>query len=201
MKTKIIASLTFIGIFLLFSFTFKNEIGKCYISFTKTPGLTTVEPERLTANQEKFRKLKTETGEVEVSRIDGYRVVYKNTKGGEFANIKVELSEAESYNADKTNILANLKYLNANSEGMESKELIELNYNGYKIYGLGRSSLENGTTLGTFVIFPGNNVTVYIYFNNLKPELRHYEDYTDYRVKRNGFLGNYTNYLKQCKDK
>ncbi|HWY09779.1 MAG TPA: hypothetical protein VN026_00565 [Bacteroidia bacterium] len=201
MKTKINTVLALIGLFLFLNFSIKDEINKCYIAFTKTPGLTTMEPERLPANTEKFRDLTTETGEVKVSRIDGYRIKYNNNKGVEFVNIKVELSDAKSYGADTTNIIENLKYLNSHSTNMESKDLVVLSFNGYKIYGLGRASLEKGSTLGTFVIFPGNNTTVYFYFNNLKPELRHYEDYSAYRDQRNGFLGNYTHYLKQCKDK
>ncbi len=201
MKTKIIAIPAFIGLFLFLNFSVKEEIKKCYISFAKTPGLTAMEPERLPARPEKFRDLTTETGEVKVSCIDGYRVIYKNDKGGEFVNIKVELSDAKSYGADTTNIIENLKYLNSHSTNMESKDLVVLNFNGYKIYGLGRASLEKGSNLGTFVIFPGDNTTVYFYFNNLTPELRQYDRYAGDSGERDGFLGNYTHYMKECKGK
>ena len=81
---------------------------------------------------------------------------------------------------------------------METPNLLELTYNGYKIYGLSRNTVERDTTLGTFVMFPGNNITVYLYFNNIQPKLRNFETLDDYRGQRNRFLGEYTSYLNNC---
>jgi len=84
---------------------------------------------------------------------------------------------------------------------METKDLIELEFNGYKIYGLSRGAIETGSTLGTFVMFPGNGVTVYFYFNNMKPEYRNFESVDDYKKQRDRFIDEYTKYLTTCKDK
>ena len=67
-----------------------------------------------------------------------------------FVNLKVELIDQNSYEIDQTKLLDNLKYLKAHSSGMETKELIELKLNGYKISGLSRGTIETGGTLGTF---------------------------------------------------
>ena len=186
---------------LLFSFTIKNEIGQCYISFKTATGLTAAEPDRLPETSEKVRTVKTDNGEVDVTRIDGYRVLYNNEKKAPFVNLKVELSEKNSYNKDQKNLIDNLKYLNSNSAGMETKDLIELNFNGYKIYGLSRGTIEKGSTLGTFIMFPGNGITVYFYFNNLTPEYRNFESIDDYKKQRDKFIDEYTKYLTTCKDK
>lgn len=118
-----------------------------------------------------------------------------------FVNLKVELSAPDSYENDKKRLLDNLKYLNAHSTGMETKELIELNFNGYKISGLSRASIEAGSTLGIFIMHPGNGVTVYFYFNNLKPEFRNFTSVEDYKKQRDQFLEEYTKYLTTCSNK
>jgi hypothetical protein len=201
MRSKIIVLSTFVATIALFSFKSRNEIGKCFISFTTATNLTAATPERLPETAEKVRSVKTDEGEVEVSRIDGYRIFYNNNKKAPFVNLKVELSDPKSYETDKKRLLDNLKYLNAHSAGMETKELIELNFNGYKISGLSRGSIETGSTLGIFIMHPGNDVTVYFYFNNLKPELRNFESVEDYKKQRDKFFEEYTKYLTTCSSK
>ena len=83
---------------------------------------------------------------------------------------------------------------------METKDLIELNFNGYKIFGLSRGTIEKGSTLGSFIMFPGNGVTVYFDFNNLKPDFRNFESVEDYKKQRDKFIEEYTRHLTTCKD-
>lgn len=122
---KMKSILTFLSTILLtgiiLSFTSKNEIGQCYISFKSATNLTVANPERLPETSEKVRTVKTDDGEVEVTRIDGYRVLYNNDKNAPFVNLKVELSEIKSYDKDQKNLIDNLKYLNSHSTGMKQK--------------------------------------------------------------------------------
>lgn len=185
----------------LLSFKSKSEIDKCFISFTTATNLTFSEPDRLPEDPDKFRTVNTADGEVEVTRTDGYRILYNNNKKVPFVNLKVELSDPDSYEADQKKLVDNLKYLTAHSSGMETKELIELKFNGYKIVGLSRASIQEGSILGTFIMFPGNGVTVYFYFNNLKPEFRNFESVEDYKKQRNRFMEEYTRYLTKCSEK
>ena len=201
MKSKLTLLSTVLLTALLLSFTIKNEIGQCYISFKTSTNLTVAGHDRLPETSEKVRTVKTDNGEVEVTRIDGYRVLYYNDKKAPFVNLKVELSESKAYDKDKKNSLDNLKYLNSHSQNMETKDLIELDFNGYKIYGFSRATIETGSTLGTFVMFPGDGVTVYFYFNNMKPEYRNFENVDDYKKQRDRFMDEYTKHLRTCKDK
>ncbi len=201
MKPKWILFSNILLIGILFSFTGKNEIGPCYISFKTATNLTVASPDRLPATSEKVRVVNTDQGEVEVTRIDGYRVLYNNEKKVPLVNLKVELSESKSYKKDQKYLIDNLKYLNSRSQNMETKDLIELEFNGYKVYGSSRATIEAGSILGTFVMFPGNDVTVYFYFNNLKPEYRNFENADDYKKLRDRFLDEYTKHLKTCMDK
>jgi hypothetical protein len=201
MRSKIIIGSTLLLTIALFGFRNRNEIGKCFISFTSATNLTAATPDRLPETAEKVRKVKTDEGEVEVTRIDGYRVLYNNDKKAPFVNLKVELSAPDSYESDKKRLLDNLKYLNAHSTGMETKDLVELNFNDYKISGLSRGSIEAGSTLGIFTMFPGNGVTVYFYFNNLRPDVRNFQSVEDYKTQRDRFLEEYTKHLATCSNK
>ena len=201
MKSKIAILSTFFLTISLLSFKKQNEINKCYISFTNATNLTAAEPDQLPAAAEKNRTVQTENGEVEVTRIDGYRVLFNNNKNVPFVNLKVELSEENSYESDQKKLIDNLRFLNSHSQGMETKELIHLNFHGYKIYGLSRASLEKASILSSFIMFPGNGVTVYFDFNNLQPAFRNFENIEDYKKQRDKFLEEYTMYLKDCINK
>ena len=201
MKSQLTLFSTIILTTLLLSFTSKNKIGQCYTSFKTSTNITVVDPKRLPETSEKVRTLKTDNGEVEVTRIDGYRVLYNNDKKAPFVNLKVDLSENKSYDKDQKNLIDNLKYLNSHSQNMETKDLIKLELNGYKVYGFSRATIETGSTLGTFVMFPGNGVTVYFYFNNMKPEFRNFGNVDLYKKQRDRFMDEYTKYLTTCKDK
>lgn len=201
MKSKITIISTFLMTILFLSFTIKNEIGQCYILFKTSTNFTAAEPDRLPETSEKVRKINTDNGEVEITRMDGYRVLYNNDKQAAFVNLKVELSAKKSYSSDQKGLIDNLKYLISHSTGME-KNLIELEFNGYKLYGISREKIvSSNSTLGIFVMFPGNNVTVYFYFNNLKPEVSNFDGVDDYRKQRDKFMDEYTKYLTTCKDK
>ena len=198
--------LSFLFVFLLVTglYSFlknQNEIAPCYINFNKASKLSMTSPERLPSTSEKVRQLQTEKGETEITRVDGYRILYNNKNKVAFINLKVELSDLKAYSEDTTNILENLRYLNTHSANMEMSDLIKLTYNGYTIYGLSRNTLDAGSNLGSFVMFPGNNITVYFDFSNLKPAFRNYESLDDYKSQRNSFFGAYTSHLNTCLNK
>jgi len=196
MKTK--AFLISIVAVAFFSFISKDEIKNYYLSYKRSKTLTAAAPERIPKDAPKFRRVNVKDRWAEISVMDGYRILYNNKKGAPFVNLKVELSNPKQYAKDTANLLENLTYLNLQSKEMETKSLIKLKFNGYRIYGMSQNNIVNGTTLGTFVMFPGNNTIIYFYFNNLKPEYRNFENLTEYKTQRNGFMGNYTGYLKNC---
>ncbi|QNR83598.1 hypothetical protein H9N25_16805 [Pedobacter riviphilus] len=185
----------------LISFKDKNEIKQCYISFKSASGLVAANPDRLPEGTEKYRTVSTANGGVNVTRTDGYRILYNNDKKAPFVNLKVELSEEKSYNLDKKKLLENLIFLASHTTGMESKNLIELKFNGYTVYGINRATIETGNILGTFILFPGNNTTIYFYFNNMELEYRNFTSLSDYKKQRDRFINEYTKYLNTCKGK
>ncbi len=174
-------------------------IDNCFISFQGVKNLKAKTPDQIPLSAAIPRKVKTEDGVKSVSRNVGYRILYFNKKNVPFVNLKIEQSLEGSYKTDKENLIENLRYLIKNSSGMKSKDVIELEFNGHKIYGLSRNSIEKGSTLGIFIMFPGNNTIVYFYFNNLKPEYRNFKSLKDYEEQRDTFMYEYTKHISSCK--
>lgn len=181
------------------TFIQSSTIDSCFINFKGTKKLTAQAPDQLPDAAALPREVNTESGIVSVSRVAGYRVFYLNDKKVPFVNLKVEQSAAGSYETDKVRLIDNLNYLIKNASGTKSKEIIELEFNGHKIYGLSRNSLAQSSTLGTFIMFPGDDITVYFYFNNLKPAFRNFKSLKDYEKQRDRFLNDYTKHLENCK--
>lgn len=198
MKTK---HLLLLPVFTLISFTNFPEINPCYISFNSATDLGAGAPDRYPANVEKTRTLDTEQGTIDLTIADGYSIMYLNNKYATAVTMKVEISKEGNYEKDQKTLIANLNYLNKNSERMETKELIVMELNGYKFYGLSRGALDVGSVMSSFIMFPGNGVIVYLSFTNLKPEVRTYETVEDYKKQRDRFMDEYTRYLNTCKGK
>jgi hypothetical protein len=200
MKTKMQIIFTVLITLGLFGFKEKSPINECYFSFNSSKTLKADSPDRLPSKSEKFRRVKTDSGEVKITRMDGYRVHYKNNKKSAFVNLQVELSDSLAYGSDTLKLISHLKYLTARTPNMESNELITMEINGYVLYGLSKSGIETGSILGTFLLFPGDNTTVYFYFNNMRPEHRSYNTIEEYKQQRDEFLNEYTAYLNACKN-
>jgi hypothetical protein len=197
-KLKLLAT-TFLLIGLTSSTcTQTKTIDNCYINFEGVKNLTAKTPDKLPESAAKPREVKTEDGIKSVSRNAGYRVLYLNNKNGVFVNLKIEQSSNGFYDIDKKILLENLRYLIKNSSGMKSKDVIELEFNGQKIYGLSPNSIEKGSSIGTFIMFPGNDIVVYFYINNLSPEYRNFKSLKDYEKQRNKFMNEYTKHINNC---
>lgn len=176
-----------------------NSIDECYISFNSATKLKAQSPDKLPESAATPREVNTKKGIRTVSRIAGYRVLYNNDKGAPFVNLKVEKSAKEAFSKDQKYLIENLRYLIQNSSDMKSNDVIELEYNGHKIYGLSRNSIESGSILGTFILFTNHDDVIYFYFNNLKPSYRNFNSVEDYEKQRNDFFDKYTKHINSCK--
>lgn len=181
-----------------FSYDFGAKINKCFISFDSAAGLKAFSPDKLPKSSMGFRSVETKDGKKFISRNAGYRILFKNNKGAPFVNLKIERSDDFSYDKDKTNLKNNLKWLISMSENLESNDLMEQEFNGYKVYEFSRNGIESGNTLGTFVMFPEPNIIVYFYFNNLRPDHSNFDSWEDYKSQREGFIDAYTKHIRAC---
>ena len=101
MKLKITLLFTVLLTIAFFSFKSKNEINNCYISFKNATNLKADKPDQRLRSSEKFRTVNTAYGDVEVTSVEGFRIIYNNQKKAPFVNLKVELSDPDSYETDQ----------------------------------------------------------------------------------------------------
>ncbi|MBL7718926.1 MAG: hypothetical protein JNL72_08830 [Flavipsychrobacter sp.] len=179
------------------SFAQKSVVSDCYLSFNDATGLTKDKTDRLPEGFERQRAVPTAAGDVMVSRSDGYRVLYNNPKNVPFVNLKIERSEDGQYEEDQKKLMDNIRYFSQ----LEGHTFQKLEFNGYAIYGSSRTSIEKGSFLGTFVMFPGDGVAVYFYLQNLRAGYRHFETTEEYERLRDTFIEEYTRHLKKCMGK
>src|SRR5438067_2201429 len=138
MRSTLLILSIFLFAIALMSFIREDEISKCFLTYRGPKGLTMQTPERLPETSDKFRELKTTYGDIKITRIDGYRVLYVNEKKAPFVNLKVELSDAKYYSTDTIGLINNLNWLSSVSAGLKTKGIIDTTFNGYKIYGVSR---------------------------------------------------------------
>jgi hypothetical protein len=179
----------------------REKITNCYINFNKFSEVKAASVQRLSTGEETTRQFQTPKGNVAVSSLDGYRILYKNKKEFPLITLHVNLSDSKTFANDTTNILESLKYRISHEAQRESKELIRLNYNGYTIFGIERNAVNSEGTLGSFVMFPAHNLVVYFEFNNTEQKFKNLRSLRDYKIFRNGFLGAYTDHLNKCLNK
>jgi len=173
----------------------EHSIPACYTSFKAAEGLKMQALVELTET-EKTIILETATGNVSMTVIAGYSVAYINKNNAAVITLKVVQADAATYAKDTAEALTNLNYLNNKDNNRESKGLITLNYNGYKIYGISHNTTTDKGPQGSFVMFPGKNIMVYITFNNVAGST---ESLDDYKGRRNAFLGAYTAHVQNCR--
>lgn len=182
----------------LAGFAKQEGISTCCLSFEGIKSFRAMEPDRLPERADNSRTINTESGAVSISRLDGYRILYSNKKGEAFVNLKIELSDPAKYQVDKQHLLESLQYQIAHSRDMATPAPVELQSNGYKLYGYDRSKLDAGTTMGLYTLFLANNTVVYFYFNNMESGARPFESVGEYRALRTRFIDEYTNHLRSC---
>jgi len=195
---KILSTILLATLFL--SATPKSKIEPFFIEFKSTEKLNPSEPDVIQKDADKFKIVETDLGAVKVSRLEGYKISYITDQRIAAVNLKVELSDKKSYDKDQMNLINNFRFINSNLTDVEAKDLIELEYNGYKIYGYSKSNVGKVGALGTFVMFPGEGVVVYFDFYNISPESALFKSVDQYKKQRTAFLEEYTKFIKENQD-
>jgi hypothetical protein len=171
-----------------FSQTKKNN---CVVDFAPYAGLYLIKQNSLPKSMVQPRILPTANTQVSVSRIKGERILYGNTPGIPFINVKIETSDARLYKQDTLNLLKHLEYL-ASLKTTNKTGLLNMKLNGVVVYAYSSSS-ENARITDSYVCFPGKGLTVYIEYQNIPIKK------TEYIKQRDLFLKKYTLNIANCR--
>ena len=120
----------------------------------------------------KSRMIQLPTGAAQVSIVEGYRFPLAQEGKDVFANVKVEQSEADKFEADREAIVANLRWILSTSKDMESPELLLVSMNGVEGPMINRATL-SGNTLALIALFHDKEkLVITIYLENAPPDKR-----------------------------
>ena len=102
----------------------RDRIFDAYTSCT-LEGYSLYSKKRLPAHVEKFRTLRVNSEDKKISRIDGYRLKFKGSNGLPELSLKVELSAAKDYVADK---LVTQEWFDEVSEKSEKSKKLDISF-------------------------------------------------------------------------
>jgi len=161
-------------------------------------------------SKQKYREVTTDKGAERVSVLDGYRVMfaYRDLLYF-FANVKVELSDPQSYEEDKRKVIADLK--RAASTERVSKVIYsdKTILNRFEHYCVDRDVIDVGGTIGIHVLlYDPKHLTITAYLLNQDDKdrfrslfgKRRFHNIDEYRALRDDFLNHYSECLKQVAD-
>ena len=153
-------------------------------------GLEIIQTERLPKKADRFRIVKTDKGEERVSRIDGYRVMFRYPETDYFfANVKVEQSNPQEYAKDKEIVIEGIKHVAA----ADKNQVVNRTYNDFVSYGTVDSVLDRQGVIGVYVLFSDNDQQIVsIYLLNQGRRHRRFNTIDEFRALRDSFLNRYT---------
>jgi hypothetical protein len=120
----------------------------------------------------KLRAVQLADSTAQISIVEGYRFPMAQDGKGIFANVKIEQSEAEKFEADRDVVVANLRWILSTSKDMESPEPLLVSMNGFEGPMINRGTL-TGSTLALIALFhEKDKLIITIYLENAPPEKR-----------------------------
>jgi hypothetical protein len=136
----------------------------------------------------KVRTLQLASGAAQVSVVEGFRLTIAEEAKEIFANVKVEQSEADRFEADRDAVVANLRHILATSKGMETPEPLGVSFNGFEGPMINRAAL-SGSTLALIALFhEKEKLILTIYLENAPPEKRSFQTKDEWNLMRDRLL-------------
>jgi hypothetical protein len=125
-----------------------------------------------------------------VEMLDGRRVMFAYPDEDFYANIKVEILPAESWEKSRSTLVDNFDFLLASGDDVRNYHL-KPELHGFAMQGQDRQKREGGV-LGFYLLFDDRAHTVAtIYFLNQEPPVR-FKTMEEYALLRDRFLNQYT---------
>lgn len=150
---------------------------------------------------EKYREVTTAKGTERVSVLDGYRVMfaYENVRYY-FANVKIEQSDAGSYEQDKERVINDLSHAASMEQATKILFTDKTMLNGFEHHGIDRDVIDVGGSMGIHVLFyDADHLIITIYFLNQEKKNRRFHNIDEYRTLRDD-LNHYSECLKRVAD-
>jgi hypothetical protein len=136
----------------------------------------------------KTRALQLAKGTAQVSVVEGYRFSLAEEGKDLFANVKIEQSEGDKFDADRDAVVANLTFILSTSKGMESTEPLAVSFSGFEGPMINRAAF-TGNTLALIALFhEKERLILTIYLENAPPEKRSFQTKDEWNLMRDRLL-------------
>lgn len=203
MNFKSLLTVFILQLFITTNVLAQANIEPCYINFEGIKGISKSKTNSLpTSSKVTYRALPTNKGTVNISRLNGTRVIYTNNKNMPFINLKVETSLPSAYAADTLNLINYFKYVVSLSKQFSSSEVLKIKKNGFTLYGYITKDIEQPMMfLSSFIFFPKKDTVIYIDIMNVKNDFRSYSNNEQFNEQLKSFLNSYTANIKKCSTK
>lgn len=176
-----------------------KSILNCITSFKGSSAYSLCRTDHNGAYSKPFRVVKTTKGSEKITVVDSYNLFYQNSFRLNSLKVKIEKSSEEGFDLDKEIILDNLNYMIANTKGISSNKIEELNYGNFTFYGMTKKDLNIGTYAGNYIVFPGDNLVCYFNFNNVNKDTVDTKTIEEFILNRNQFFESFSTTLQKCK--
>ncbi len=136
----------------------------------------------------KLRALQMANGVAQVSVVEGFRLSLAEPGKEIFANIKVEQSEPDKFEADRDAIVGNLRWILSTSKDMETPEPLLVSRNGFEGPMINRAAI-TGSTLALIDLFhEKQRLVLTIYLENAPPDKRSFATKEEWNGIRDRFF-------------
>lgn len=136
----------------------------------------------------KLRAVQLPGGAAQVTVVEGYRFWVAEPGKEVFANVKVEQSQPDKFEADRETIVANLRWILSTSKDMETQEPLLVRRDGFEGPMIHRAAI-TGSTLALIDLFhEREKLVITIYLENAHPEKRSFSTKEEWNGMRDRFL-------------
>jgi hypothetical protein len=144
------------------------------------------------------RSINTTQGPKIIQMLAGRRIMFAYGIGGDFfANVKPELLPADTWEAEKRDLLEELATMVASEHDTLPNKSLPDTMHGLEVHGLDRTELKGGT-LGFYLLFDNaRHIATSVYLLNQQPLTRRFQTIEQYRDLRTRFLATYTGCIAQ----
>ena len=197
---KIFTTIIFVlATFVLSGFISNSKIGHCLKSYYGSSEMRKVDGWQ--SLDSFYKVLETKNGLDSILVNESYRALFYNKFHAPFVDMYVKITSKETFEADKKIVLGELNYSIHECTGLVSNDPLELDINGFRIYGWNRNYINSQELLlGGYIIFLDNNTIIYFDFYNISPERRNYTNLDSFLKERDTFLNMITNFINECKN-
>jgi hypothetical protein len=181
----------------LSSFIKLAKIQKCYINFPGSNDYVLGETKRTTNSANSWIEFPTSKGKTKVYLKDSYKLTYVDSSSNPFAELTLELTDIKTFKAlwlDRCKLHSE----HHKKDGHDPIAYININKNGYDLFGTSSDVIDQRPLLSIFYLFINEKFLITFRFLNSDLSTRTFQTPEEFETKRDAFIEAYTKHISSC---